>query len=229
MYYLQSRYYDAVVGRFVNVDMADVLQNNWRILENNLFVYCENDPINEIDYTGGLIGQIVKNIIIGAIKGVVSQLVADLITYIFNVIFVNKDAKITFNKWEYLHSIAESIFDELIGIFENWETKIKIASLIGRTIYKIVNKRMTVSEWLILLVEFIAIVAQKSLAKSLTKDKKRQFEQLRKYRKKNSRNLYLKAKKTRINLCYKYKGVGIELTIDIAEYLINTFWQLLPA
>ncbi|MDD7393052.1 MAG: RHS repeat-associated core domain-containing protein, partial [Eubacteriales bacterium] len=48
LYYLQSRYYDPVTGRFLNADKRfDInLQNN------NLFAYCLNNPINLIDKNG---------------------------------------------------------------------------------------------------------------------------------------------------------------------------------
>ena len=48
MYYLQSRYYDPVVGRFINAD--SYLVNS--LLGYNLFAYCENNPVNKVDPTG---------------------------------------------------------------------------------------------------------------------------------------------------------------------------------
>lgn len=45
-YYLQSRYYDPDVGRFIS---PDVLAEN-----GNLYVYCLNDPINYCDQNGYL-------------------------------------------------------------------------------------------------------------------------------------------------------------------------------
>ena len=47
-YYLQSRYYDPVVGRFINSDG----QLNDSTLGYNLFAYCENNPVNMSDPTG---------------------------------------------------------------------------------------------------------------------------------------------------------------------------------
>ncbi|MDD4476286.1 MAG: hypothetical protein PHV95_10990 [Eubacteriales bacterium] len=50
-YYLNSRYYDPQVGRFINADsvIADV---GGEILGNNLFAYCFNNPVNLIDSEG---------------------------------------------------------------------------------------------------------------------------------------------------------------------------------
>lgn len=50
-YYLQSRYYDPEVGRFISPDEVDYLDpNSFQGL--NLYAYCGNDPINRFDPTG---------------------------------------------------------------------------------------------------------------------------------------------------------------------------------
>ena len=48
LYYLSSRYYNPVWGRFINADTAAVVaaspdKANW---DKNLFAYCDNDPVN---------------------------------------------------------------------------------------------------------------------------------------------------------------------------------------
>ena len=53
MYYLQSRYYDPAVGRFVNADEAmfgTVLAKT--VVAHNLFVYCYNTPVKMLDFYG---------------------------------------------------------------------------------------------------------------------------------------------------------------------------------
>ena len=53
LYYLQSRYYDPVVGRFINADDSDVLfEDQDNLVEHNLFTYCLNNPVNMIDEDG---------------------------------------------------------------------------------------------------------------------------------------------------------------------------------
>jgi len=53
MYYLQSRYYDPWIGRFINADATWVLGvNQGSLLQFNLFTYCLNNPVNMIDPTG---------------------------------------------------------------------------------------------------------------------------------------------------------------------------------
>ena len=45
LYYLRSRYYRPEIFRFINAD---------ELIIGNLFVYCNNLPINRVDYTGQL-------------------------------------------------------------------------------------------------------------------------------------------------------------------------------
>lgn len=54
LYYLQSRYYDANVGRFINGDDCEVILIENVILGKNIFCYCCNCSINNYDYDGRL-------------------------------------------------------------------------------------------------------------------------------------------------------------------------------
>ena len=51
MYYLQSRYYDPVTGRFLNADIY-IDTGSGSPLSTNMFAYCENDAINKCDKYG---------------------------------------------------------------------------------------------------------------------------------------------------------------------------------
>ena len=54
LYYLQSRYYDAYTGRFINADDASNLGIGDELLSYNLFSYCINNPVNDRDDDGQL-------------------------------------------------------------------------------------------------------------------------------------------------------------------------------
>ncbi len=51
MYYLQSRYYNPQVGRFISADNL-ITSVGGNTLGNNLFAYCMNCPTNMSDYSG---------------------------------------------------------------------------------------------------------------------------------------------------------------------------------
>ena len=50
LYYLQSRYYDSYVGRFINAD--GTINGNGDLIGYNLFAYCSNNPVMYTDYSG---------------------------------------------------------------------------------------------------------------------------------------------------------------------------------
>ena len=76
LYYLQSRYYNPEVGRFLNTDTIDVIAvSPTELTDKNLFSYCDNNPIIRAD-TGGEVWHIVA----GGLIGGVSSFGATLIT-----------------------------------------------------------------------------------------------------------------------------------------------------
>lgn len=54
MYYLNSRYYDANVGRFINGDDERMIFYNKDIMTLSFFNYCLNCPVNYVDAFGRL-------------------------------------------------------------------------------------------------------------------------------------------------------------------------------
>ena len=68
-YYLQSRYYDAEVGRFINADDVNVLGMQFNsILKDNLYCYCESNPVNKSD-DNGYIATWLVGAAVGAVAG----------------------------------------------------------------------------------------------------------------------------------------------------------------
>ena len=51
-YYLQSRYYDPEIGRFINADAF--VTTGQGLLSNNMFTYCINNPVMYMDPTGNV-------------------------------------------------------------------------------------------------------------------------------------------------------------------------------
>ena len=50
LYYLQSRYYDPEIGRFINADA--LVSTGQGLLGNNMFAYCRNNPVCRKDIPG---------------------------------------------------------------------------------------------------------------------------------------------------------------------------------
>ena len=51
-YYLQSRYYDPETGRFINGDEPLYLLISSNLQQYNIYCYCENSPIKNVDFLG---------------------------------------------------------------------------------------------------------------------------------------------------------------------------------
>ena len=49
-YYLQSRYYDPSIGRFISADV--LLSTGQGVIGNNSYAYCGNNPVNRVDPSG---------------------------------------------------------------------------------------------------------------------------------------------------------------------------------
>ena len=79
LYYLSTRYYDYVTGRFISPDDLSYLGANGDLLSYNLYAYCSNNPIMFTDPSGhlALTTVIVTGVIVGAvIGGVIGGVVA---------------------------------------------------------------------------------------------------------------------------------------------------------
>ncbi len=77
LYYLQTRYYDPVTCRFLNMDSIDYADPS-SIGGLNLYAYCNNDPVNNIDPTGHaflsiFLGSLIVGTVLGAIKGAIQS------------------------------------------------------------------------------------------------------------------------------------------------------------
>ena len=68
LYYLQSRYYDPEMGRFINADA--LVSSGQSILGNNMFAYCQNNPLSYSDPTGYYRFDIFKVCIDGTSSGI---------------------------------------------------------------------------------------------------------------------------------------------------------------
>ena len=77
LYYLQSRYYDPEVSRFINPDVFATSDIDG-VLAANMFAYCENNPIRNTDSTGAIGVDTLISVGIRAATGAVTSLISGI-------------------------------------------------------------------------------------------------------------------------------------------------------
>ena len=95
LYYLQSRYYSPEWGRFISCDKF--MQSGQGILDNNMYIYCINNPVKNYDPNG-------EAALIALLIGVTSG-----ISGITTFITIREQDKKSGNKTNYLDAIARSV------------------------------------------------------------------------------------------------------------------------
>ncbi len=73
-YYLNSRYYDPTIGRFINSD--SMVSTGQSFLGHNMYAYTENNPVCRIDVDGGLWFQ-VAGAFFGGVIGIGSKMLSN--------------------------------------------------------------------------------------------------------------------------------------------------------
>ena len=225
LYYLQSRYYDAGVGRFVNGDDAQAIQSEGLgCIGYNFFTYCQNNPINGLDVDGHAFAQIFAKIILGIILGFFIQLVFDILDYLVELIS-NKNATFKGNVRDYILSILSSIL-AFFDITKNW-----IRYLVGALQIALcfVGKTFTSKVWQELITAvlffFIGEIIGGALNRKKTKQIKRAMDKINKNKKGLTKTL-VNAKKRRKEICIREKfyalGVTANFSVNISNKLIDT-------
>ncbi|MBP3923084.1 MAG: DNRLRE domain-containing protein [Ruminiclostridium sp.] len=78
-YYLNSRYYDPVTGRFLNADTTAVLfASPMGLTDKNLYAYCDNNPVMRVD-VGGEFWNVIIGAVIGGTINMVSSIISEVI------------------------------------------------------------------------------------------------------------------------------------------------------
>ena len=78
LYYLQTRYYDSNIGRFINADDVTNLGVDQNLISYNLYAYCSNNPVMFTDPSGeGILGWAIFILASAVIGGVVGGLVGN--------------------------------------------------------------------------------------------------------------------------------------------------------
>ena len=113
-YYLQSRYYDPFIGRFISADTFATTDADG-ILSCNMFAYCENNPVMRSDASGefwNIIGG-------GIIGGIINTYTSFVFAKISGQSFTAADALISFTSGAITGAVAATglgaIYQGLVG------------------------------------------------------------------------------------------------------------------
>ena len=109
-YYLQSRYYDPSICRFINADIPEIANISKDIpVGTNSFAYCCNNPINNSDPSGNVAFSLVLKIALGALIGAAC--------YVLSWLFFKRFTKEKFNVWQLLINIVAGAVSGFISNF----------------------------------------------------------------------------------------------------------------
>ena len=114
LYYLKSRYYDPVTGRFITIDDISYIDPE-TINGLNLYAYCGNNPVMNIDPNGRFLFSFLASLAIAALigdcVGVVGTLLSDVVTSALN-------GNWQFSSWEtYLGSAIGGAVGGVVSLF----------------------------------------------------------------------------------------------------------------
>ena len=86
LYYLATRYYDPEVCRFITAD--SYVSTGQGILGHNMYVYCRNNPVNFVDYTGEMELLLGWSTIMGSIAVIEPTIIGEVLFVVGIVIIV---------------------------------------------------------------------------------------------------------------------------------------------
>ena len=86
-YYLQTRYYDPTICRFINADNYELVAQLSSVAgQLNMYAYCGHNPIMYMDPTGEIVGWVIALIVVGTllftpVGGTTAQVATSAISY----------------------------------------------------------------------------------------------------------------------------------------------------
>ena len=227
MYYLQSRCYDPIVGRFLNCDYPDIITIVNVKHSTNLYCYSSNNPINETDACGNLIASAIAKFVFYAVFGVFVQFVSDIIEFLLRKFIKKKNVSFSLSPLgDYLGSALSwgmcslNLFNNKLAAF--------LAPFVPVLVKHLTNIIRGAFSWYALLVDVAAAFIAGIISVALNKSMKNKLSQVK--RGKGNRNSdyskYLK-KQQKIVIKIYNSFLKASLTIVIATTLMQLLLNLL--
>ena len=222
MYYLQSRYYDPDVGRCICSDNPEFAAISSSVLVHNLYAYCCNDPVNEIDQNGQVFATILEKIFVGLILGFIKQFSLDVIEWAFAKFVLKKNVSLSVSRSEdYAATMLSSVADQ-------FKPSCRMAMMLGvvnvliKYIPKFIGGRMEGKDWINLLLDILVVCLLKLLDNMLRnlEGKVREIRR-RRWGSKNSSAFRLPLKNIRAKI--KFCGVVVNFAIPISQQFVSSY------
>ena len=215
------------MGRFVNGDYPDIISNVNVTRADNLFCYCGNNPVNEVDACGNLIASAVAKFVLFAVFGLFVQLVSDVIEFLLRKFIQKKNTSFSISPLgDYLGSAlswgmcALNLFNNKLAAF--------LAPFAPVFLKHLTNIIRGSFSWYALLVDVIAAFIAGIISVALNKSMKNKLSQVK--RGKGNRYSdyakYLK-KQQKIKIKINKSFFKASLTIVIATTLMQLLLNLL--
>ncbi len=231
MYYLQSRYYDASIGRFINLDTPEVVTSI--NTPKNLFEYCGNKPINEKDPAGNAVITTILKFVAGLFFGFLTQLASDFIVYLYDRFIKSKE-----------HSIISSSLGDYIGASlscgasmilpisgKHWKLFVAIGNIIPfLTKYLCIlfsnGFDFKAIKILAFVIDLASLLINILVSIYLGNKLKNKLDALRKKRVANSKNTALKLQKKEIKISFNKLGIKASFSIILSVAFLQTLLKI---
>ena len=226
-YYLQSRYYNPEVGRFINADDVDVLNDVTSVIEGNLFAYCHNNAVNDKDALGNSIAAKVAKIILSVVAELYIQLFKDLFKYLIKKYVKKENIEFEPDPKDYISVAVQTALD-CINPFAGKKRAKLIYNIICPAIFVIIDhvweyakgkqisfKSLGLDLLFSVVSGFIDLAMDKKTEKEIQKIKKW-------YRGKKKRSAFAR-RKLEIKAEFKAFGKKIKVGFQIAQFIIDFF------
>lgn len=222
MYYLQSRYYDPIVGRFVNADSPELSMLAKNILATNSYAYCDNTPINQNDASGRISAQLIARIILGILIGFCVQFISDLIAYWFLSIS-KKTATFKINTGDYLSSMLSWALTCVTFNKKVYEIISTLLPIAIKQVGRIFNRTF---DWIDFAIDLLFALVSFVIGKGLDAKKKSQLNKFIKYAGKGnkSRNI-IRIKTKRLNIKFNLLGIKLNLGMNISNFFVSCIYN----